>query len=65
MANTSTFLTTSAAARLIGVAESTIRKWDASGRLQAVRASNNARLFRAEDVTRLAAVRHEQAGDEC
>ena len=48
------FLTTGAAARRLEVSESTIRKYDRDGVLPAIRASSGTRLFRGEDVDRLA-----------
>lgn len=41
------------AARLLGVAVSTVRRWDASGDLKSVRTPGNQRRFRRSDVERL------------
>ncbi len=53
------YFTTGKTARTLDVAESTVRKWDSQGRLSSIRASSGARLFRAEDVLRLAAQRQD------
>jgi excisionase family DNA binding protein len=51
------YYTVGGASRELKVSESTIRTWDRKGRLMSVRASNGARLFRSDDVKRLAAER--------
>ena len=51
------FLTTGPAARAAGVSESTVRLWCAQGRLSAQRTQSGLRLYRLEDVLRVAAER--------
>lgn len=55
-------LLTSEAARLLGVAENTIRLWADSGRLPVRRTDGGVRLFRREDVAQLAASRRNREG---
>lgn len=40
-------------ARLLSISTSTVREWERTGRLKAVRTSTGRRLFRLEDVERL------------
>jgi len=44
-------------ARLCGVTPATVRLWERTGRLPAVRTADGVRIFRREDVTRLASER--------
>jgi DNA-binding transcriptional MerR regulator len=55
MGNEEAFLQTTAAAKLAGRSAETIRLWERTGILPAVRTSSGQRLFRASDV--LAAVK--------
>jgi DNA-binding transcriptional MerR regulator len=48
------FLMTSAVARLLNVAQSTVILWDRLGKLRAIRTENGRRLFLRTDVERLA-----------
>jgi len=50
-------ITTSYAARILRVAEATVRAWDRAGILPARRTSNGMRLFARADVERLRAAR--------
>jgi DNA-binding transcriptional MerR regulator len=50
---TSEFLTTSATARELGRSEHTVREYDRTGVLPAVRASNGNRLFARSDIDAL------------
>ena len=45
------------AARALGVAEATIRRWDATGKLPSRRTSAGWRIFRLRDIERLVAER--------
>lgn len=54
-------LTTSAAARLIGVAEGTIRQMERRGDLAAVRTETGTRLFERAEVERVAERRRAHA----
>ncbi len=54
---TSELLATSEAARLLGVAADTVRLWERRGLLPAERTAGGIRLFRLEDVERLATER--------
>ena len=47
-------LMTSEAARIIGVSSETIRAWEGSGRLPALKTGRGVRLFNRVDVERLA-----------
>jgi excisionase family DNA binding protein len=47
------FLLTGEVARLLGISAVTVRLWERTGRLPALRASSNVRLFKAKDVERL------------
>ena len=51
-------LTTTDAARLIGVSAETIRLWEKLGKLAATKTASGLRLFRRIDCERAAAVRH-------
>lgn len=53
-------LTPADAARLLGVVPATVRQMALSGRLPALRTESGMRLFRREDVERLAAEREAQ-----
>jgi excisionase family DNA binding protein len=53
------FLTTSAAARVLGVASETVRYWENTGKLRAVKASGGIRLFAREEVDRMRREREE------
>jgi excisionase family DNA binding protein len=55
-------LTTAAAARRLGVSESTIRLLERNGKLPAQRTSTGVRIFTASDVARVAAERQERRG---
>lgn len=48
------FLTTTDAARVIGVSAETIRLWENAGKLRAIRTLSGVRLFASDDVNRLA-----------
>ncbi len=48
------YMTVGVAARRLGVSEPTVRNWSRVGRLPALRTSFGYRLFRREDVDRLA-----------
>lgn len=48
------YLLTNDAARVLGVAPQTVRMWERSGRLHAVRTGGGVRLFTRADVTALA-----------
>jgi excisionase family DNA binding protein len=48
-------LTTTDAARLIGVSSETIRVWEGVGKLPAMRTQSGTRLFKRDDVERVAA----------
>jgi DNA-binding transcriptional MerR regulator len=48
------FLTTTDAARMIGVASETVRQWENIGKLQAFRTASGVRLFARADVERVA-----------
>lgn len=50
------------AARLLGVHENTMRRWDKSGLIRAVRLPSGIRRFRAEDVELLRAQMYAHAG---
>jgi excisionase family DNA binding protein len=50
-----------AAARLLGVHENTLRRWEESGLIRAVRLPSGVRRFRAEDVEQLRAEIYEPA----
>jgi excisionase family DNA binding protein len=50
------------AARLLGVVPATVRQMERDGRLPAQRTAGGMRLFRREDVERLAAVRRNDPG---
>ncbi len=54
------WLSSADAARLLGVVPATVRQMERSGRLPARRTTGGIRLFRQEDVERLA---RERAGD--
>jgi DNA-binding transcriptional MerR regulator len=58
--DSTTFLTTLAAARLAERSPETIRAWERTGRLPAVRTTSGQRLFREADVR--AAVRNAMEG---
>ena len=60
MNHASDFLTTTDAARIAGVAANTIRLWERLGKIPAQRTASGVRLFRLEDVQRVAAQRAEQ-----
>ena len=55
--------TSSTAAKAIGVADQTIRRWEARGVLPSIRTSTGQRLFRRCDVDRLAAARRTLRGE--
>lgn len=48
------YLRTSEAARFLCISESGVRRWEREGRLKAVRTATGQRLFRREDVEKLA-----------
>jgi predicted site-specific integrase-resolvase len=48
------FLLTAGVAKLCGVTPSTVRFWERTGRIPALRTENGVRLFSREDVERLA-----------
>jgi excisionase family DNA binding protein len=50
-------MTTSAAARALGVSEATVRALERAGKLPAERTSTGTRIFKAEDVARAAEAR--------
>jgi excisionase family DNA binding protein len=50
-------LTTSDAARQLGIAANTLRVWERTGRLPAIRTASGVRLFARADVDRIAAER--------
>ena len=52
-----TFLTVSDAARLAGVSAQTIRAWERTGRVPAIRTASGVRLFEREVVQRVAETR--------
>lgn len=54
---TSEFLSTGDAARRLGVAPDTVRLWERNGCLPAMRTAGGIRLFRREDVEKVAAER--------
>jgi excisionase family DNA binding protein len=63
MSNPKLFHTVSSAARLMGVSGDSIRLWERSGRLPAIRTAGGVRLFAQADLERLArerAARREQ-----
>jgi excisionase family DNA binding protein len=53
-------LTTSAAARVLGVASETVRYWQNTGKLRAVKASGGVRLFVRDEVERVRREREER-----
>jgi excisionase family DNA binding protein len=53
-----------AAARLLGVHENTVRRWEADGIIKAIRLPSGIRRFRREDVERIRASMYEGAGFE-
>ncbi len=55
--NEATELGVGGAARALGVAEATIRRWDATGKLPSRRTSAGWRIFRRRDIERLLAER--------
>jgi DNA-binding transcriptional MerR regulator len=55
------WLTVSAVARRLGVAEATVRYYERAGRLSPQRASNGTRLYQPADVDRLAEQRERAA----
>lgn len=54
------FLMTSAVARLLGVAQSTVIAWSNQGQLRAIRTENGRRLFLRSDVERFAKQRQKK-----
>ena len=54
-------LTSQDAARLAGVSAATVRTWEKTGKLPAVRTAGGIRLFTREDVNRVIAQRTERA----
>ena len=52
--NNHNFITTGAAARMLDRSENTIRQMSRSGRLPCIRLDHGMRLFRIEDVERIA-----------
>ena len=59
--NAAALITTSQAARILGVAEVTVRGWERAGRLQAIRTGHGVRLFDVEEIERLAIEREAAA----
>lgn len=57
MAHDDILHTVSSAARLVGVADNTIRSWERRGWLTAIRTATGVRLFTAADVIIAAAAR--------
>jgi excisionase family DNA binding protein len=57
MGVTAEHLTTSSAARILRVAEGTVRLMEKRGELPAIRLSNGMRVFLREDVERLRCIR--------
>lgn len=55
-----TLLTTKSAALRLGVVGETVRLWERTGRLPAIRTESGQRLFRLGDVERLAAQRQRE-----
>ena len=68
MANLRDFITIRQAADMIGVSPATLRNWDRSGKLKAVRnPANRYRLYRGEDIEaflREVGIQTEQTGPE-
>jgi excisionase family DNA binding protein len=58
------WLTISTAARILGVAESTVRQMERRGRLPAIRTETGVRLFRRGDCERIRLGRLKQATPE-
>lgn len=56
------FLTVGDAARIVAVVPATIRLWERSGKLPAVRTLGGVRLFHRADVERIAAARGRRRG---
>jgi len=56
----SLLMTTSSAARLLGVSAECVRAYERSGRLPAIRTENGFRLFQRADLERLAKQRRRQ-----
>lgn len=54
------FLTTSPAARELGVSAQAVIQWEREGKLHAIRTATGIRLFRREDIERLKAEREEK-----
>ena len=55
------FVLVSEAARILSVTQQTVRLWERTGRLPAIRVSGGVRVFRRDEVERLAAERQMRA----
>jgi excisionase family DNA binding protein len=58
------FLSVSGAARLLKIAAQTVREWERQGRLRAIKTETGTRIFRRDQVMRLAEEERKAKADE-